>query len=106
MRIKGLNGWIAAFAVVFSYSGPVLAEDVECSVLKVPNPYLNAQFCSRLKALGDNRVVPPTRGVTQIDPETEKLVSEVPIIQEAFEADPAKALELIKRIRKAGGLTN
>lgn len=99
-------GRIAVLAALFSIPSTAFANNEGCEALQVPNPYLNAQFCSRLKALQDNRVVPPTRGLNQLDDKTRAAVENIPLIQDAFEADPAKALELIKRIREAGGLTN
>lgn len=106
MRNSLFLGHLAAAMMMAAIPGTAFAQDDDCAVLDVPNPYLNAQFCARLKALTDSRAVPPTRSVTPLDPETQKLVSEIGLFQEAYEVDPKKALDLIKRIRDAGGLKN
>ena len=106
MKSIGFLSLTASVTLLSLAPAMVSAQETGCEALEVPNPYLNAQFCARLKALADNRNVPPTRSVDYLDPETRKLVEGVGLIREAYEVDPAKALELIKRIRDAGGLAN
>ena len=106
MKFSELIGQGAVIIMLSTFPAVVHAQTQGCDAIGISNSYLNNQFCSRLKALADNRAVPPTRSPMPLDPETKKLVEDVDIFREAYEVDPAKALELIKRIREAGGLAN
>lgn len=84
---------------------PVMAHADDCPDLGLPNAYLNAHFCAQLKTLSDadgglTRSLNDTTSDTGPDAEWR----DIGIIQDAYRADPRKTLELIERIRNAGGL--
>ena len=81
----------------------------DCAALGLTNSYLTDHFCSQLEAL----VTPEqtTRSIVlEGDPDADLTpVAEwenIGLIQDAFRADPRKTLELIERIKGAGGLAN
>ncbi len=74
-----------------------------CEGLGLRNAYLTQHFC---KLLGDIRTEGATRGVgiQEADPLQPDWL-EIPVLRDAYRADPRKTLELIRRIKDAGGLT-
>ena len=93
-----------AFAIFLlaGVAAPAHAED--CSELGLTNGYLTEHFCSQLRDLagsGATRSMAPSADDTLADQ-----FHDLEIIQEAYRADPRKTLELIERIRNAGGLVD
>ncbi len=78
--------------------GPKIATD-----LGLTSSYLTAMFCEQAQTIIDDGT---TRTIGEPDwpegPGTEWL--ENPALREAYRVDPRKTLELIQRIRIAGGL--
>lgn len=94
---------LALFAATPVAAGPGPAD---CAALGLENEYLAQLFCSELEALAG--LSAPTRSITQDgNPDADSPVSEwdaIGLIQDAYRADPRKTLELIERIKGAGGL--
>ncbi|MEL6516746.1 MAG: hypothetical protein AAFQ39_03450 [Pseudomonadota bacterium] len=91
---------IFAIVVLAGVAAPAHADD--CSELGLTNGYLTEHFCSQLRDLAGastTRSMAPTTDETLADQ-----FHDLEIIQEAYRADPRKTLELIERIRNAGGL--
>lgn len=85
---------------------PVQAED--CADLGIDNAYLRELFCTELQEIiGHNST---TRSITDgsdtSDSSTDELWRDIEVLKHAFRADPETTLELIERIRQAGGLVN
>ncbi len=83
------------------------AQASECDVLGVTEPELAASLCAELKALGDGTETGRSFGTTKNEEETGPALQEwadLDLIQDAYRADPRKTLELIRRIKDAGGL--
>ncbi|MEO0991566.1 MAG: hypothetical protein AAFX00_11510 [Pseudomonadota bacterium] len=77
------------------------AED-DCAVLGLGTSFLGGHFCAELRDLAE-----PGGTRSAQDPNVEELppeLMEIELIQEAYRADPRKTLDLIKRIKSAGGL--
>ena len=81
----------------------------ECGELGLKNSYLVEYFCDQLKGVSGPKST--TRSVFGND-DNEDLEAGAPfeqwpgfdVLQDAYRADPKKTLELIARIKKAGGL--
>ncbi|MEM8631797.1 MAG: hypothetical protein AAGF74_11205 [Pseudomonadota bacterium] len=74
-----------------------------CEALGLTNAYTQAYFCAELDKITEADT--PTRGIGDAEDETlPPGLSDVDVIRDAYRADPRKTLELIKRIRNAGGL--
>lgn len=78
------------------------AED--CGELGIPNAYLGALFCAELREM----LVPSatTRGIPDDGITPDAAWSGIEILRDAYRADPKKTLELIRRIKDAGGLAS
>ena len=78
----------------------------ECDVLGVAEPELAASLCTELQALG--AASGTGRGFGTDDGEDDGPALQewagIDLIQDAYRADPRKTLELIRRIKNAGGL--
>lgn len=99
-----VKGWLMrhvfAILVLVGVAAPAHAED--CSELGLTNGYLTEHFCAQLRELagsGTTRGMQPDNNDTLAD-----RFHDLEIIQDAYRADPRKTLELIERIRNAGGL--
>lgn len=95
-----------AFAITLIISSASAANAQDCDGLGLKNAYLAEHFCSQLQDL-----IPPgkTRGTGGLsDPKLGEPVlpqwAKIEVLQDAYRADPRKTLELIKRIKSAGGL--
>ncbi len=81
------------------------AQDLECPDLGVENEFLASHFCAQLQALVPGTGT--TRSITQEGnpdlPDGQEW-ADFPLIQDAYRADPRKTLDLIERIKGAGGL--
>ena len=80
-----------------------------CEALGMKSEYLSQQFCKQLEDISNSES--ETRSITGSDTysETKPFPSDWPdikILQDAYRADPRKTLELIRRIKNAGGLTS
>jgi hypothetical protein len=95
---------LAALALVMGAAGPASA-DAPCPDLSFETDWLNAFFCAQLRDLASDPPDAPTRNVEIPDGATEALIADVPLIQDAYNSDPRRTLELIERIRSAGGAT-
>ncbi len=79
-----------------------------CEALGVKNEYLAQKFCKNLEDISNSDDA--TRSITGSDDysETDSFPPDWPdikVLQDAYRADPRKTLELIRRIKNAGGLT-
>ncbi|MGJ8583862.1 MAG: hypothetical protein ACSHXD_07215 [Marinosulfonomonas sp.] len=78
----------------------------ETCELKMESAYLTEYFCSAFKDISDAK--PKTRSMTdETDTSDDGLdpnFAQVGIIKEAYRTDPRKTLELIERIKSAGGV--
>lgn len=95
MLILGLGLW------------PLAAPAAECPDLGVANAYLAQMFCDQLNGIVATE--PATRGVTDgndQEPEAAEMPpwAGFPLLKDAYRADPQATLELIARIKNAGGL--
>lgn len=97
---------VLALIALMGSSLPASSET--CEGLRLASSYLTQHFCKQLNDIRKNGQ--PTRGVTNGN----EIVStgpalpdwpDVTILQDAYRADPRKTLELIRRIKDAGGLT-
>ncbi len=82
-----------------------LASAQDCPELGLENEFLTDHFCAQLQAIAPGTGT--TRSITQEgnpDLPDGQDWAEFPLIQDAFRADPRKTLELIARIKGAGGL--
>lgn len=90
-------------------SGVAATEAVECPDLGLENAFLSDHFCAQLLAIvpGEGAPTGTTRSITQEGnpdlPQGEEWAN-FPMFQDAYRADPRKTLELIERIKGAGGL--
>jgi len=97
----------ALFLLLFTAGSGASAGDPaeDCKELGVPNAYLAQMFCTELRAL-----LPPgaSRGLDETDPALPDGAdwSGIGLLRDAYRADPRKTLELIRRIKDAGGLTS
>lgn len=90
--------------LVICLATPSVAEEV-CPALGFQSTYLNDLYCQRLKEIAEEAPDAPTRSVDMLDDETRRILDGAGLMRDAYHADPKKTLELIKRIREAGGLT-
>lgn len=82
-----------------------VAQTTDCPDLGLENDFLSRHFCAQLQALAPGTGT--TRSITQEgnpDLPDGQDWADFPLIQDAFRADPRKTLELIERIKGAGGL--
>ena len=85
-------------------------EAVECPDLGLDSAFLSDHFCAQLQAIvpQEGAATGTTRSITQEGnpdlPQGEDWAS-FPMFQDAYRADPRKTLELIERIKGAGGLS-
>ncbi len=83
-------------------AGSVAAED--CPGFGFGNAYLDTHFCGQFADI----IGPVTRSITNDEPGSPPadMPAEwwgLPMVQDAHRVDPAKTLQLIQRIRDAGG---
>jgi hypothetical protein len=79
----------------------------ECDALGVAEPELAAGLCAELRALGGTSETGRGFGTTTPNEDDRPGLEEwadIDLIQDAYRADPRKTLELIRRIKDAGGL--
>lgn len=81
----------------------------ECDGLGLPNAYLEQHFCTQLRDLatedqGTRSILDGSAGADDGTPP--EPWEAIPIIRDAYRADPKKTLALIERIRNAGGLVD
>lgn len=92
----------AIYAAVFlTLAAPASAVEVDCEVLGLENALERDAFCTALQKLIPDQ---PTRSMGMLTELPDEPWAEIEMIQEAFRADPRKTLELIERIKNAGGL--
>ena len=94
------------FALTFvMLMGATAAQADDCASLGLSSSVLQEHFCAQLEALRDSK--PVTRAITQSgspDALPDDPWADLELIQDAYRADPRKTLELIERIKGAGGL--
>lgn len=97
---------IAARMIVLAicFATPTLAEE-HCPAFGFQSSYLNDLYCQRLREIVEEAPDAPTRSVDMLDDDTRRILDGASLMRDAYHADPKKTLELIKRIREAGGLT-
>jgi hypothetical protein len=98
---------IPAAIVAFTFAAGGASAAATCGDLGLQNAYLTQFYCGQLTDLADRP--PVTRGIQdgsqpEEDAAAPALWGEIPIIRDAYRADPRKTLALIERIRNAGGL--
>lgn len=90
-------------AMVLLGTSPAHADE-DCE-LKMESAYLTEYFCSAFQDISDTK--PKTRSMTDetdsSDDGLDPIFAQVGIIKEAYRTDPRKTLELIERIKSAGG---
>lgn len=94
----GLLGMIVAVL-----AAPAAAQ-TDCPDLGFQSDYLQDFFCHRLQDVVEGGEV-PSRNVGVVDDEAQEFIDELLLVQDAFHADPRRTLDLIDRIRSAGGVT-
>lgn len=87
-------------------AGAAIAQEDGCIDFGFDNAYLQAHFCKELRRLGENGL--GTRSAVSGDDSTQQAGdippwAELPVLQDAYRADPSATLELIQRIKSAGG---
>ncbi len=103
MSRTGMSAAILAFTLAAGGASAV----APCADLGLQNAYLTEFYCAQLTDLADRPQA--TRGIQDgSQPEDDAAApapwGEIPIIRDAYRADPRKTLALIERIRNAGGL--
>lgn len=102
-RVKVMRRVLTACVMAVAASSAVAAEESECTQLGLTDAFLVDFYCDRLELLAEDDGT--TRGFgTDVELPDEPW-AELEIIQDAFRADPGKTLELIARIKGAGGLS-
>ncbi len=100
-----LRNLCLATACVASCASAAFAQTADCPDLGLENEFLSTHFCAQLQALVPGTGT--TRSITQEGnpdlPEGQEW-ADFPLIQDAYRADPRKTLDLIERIKGAGGL--
>ena len=84
------------------------AED-ECAALGLESQFLTRTYCKLLKELADENGATRSFGEGSTDTDAGEApgigdLEGITIIRDAYRADPKKTLDLIKRIKNAGGL--
>jgi len=97
---------VAVAAVALAAFADAAAADEHCPDFGFGVAWLNDYFCARLETLAESEADPPDRSVGVPDDEAAELIEGVPLVRDAFQADPRSTLELIDRIRAAGGTTS
>lgn len=91
--------------IVFLGLTATAAHAEDCAELDLESTHLTQYFCDALKDVGKAPATTRSAGIgNQSDAEPLPEWAEVKIIQDAYRADPRKTLDLIKRIKNAGGL--
>ncbi|MEM9581667.1 MAG: hypothetical protein AAGA08_00975 [Pseudomonadota bacterium] len=93
-----------AVVLVLSSAGAVHAQS--CEELGLKSAFLTNHFCTQLQELAPSDATRSVTGSIDAPSGVPDLPNwaEVEVIQDAYRADPRKTLELIKRIKSAGGL--
>lgn len=86
----------------------VATANADCADLGLPSDFLTKFYCKELHAIIEENG--GTRGYGEttsspLDPIGDASWGDIKIVKDAHRADPSKTLELIKRIKSAGGLT-
>jgi hypothetical protein len=91
--------------IVFLGMTATAANAEDCADLDLTSVHLTQYFCDALKDVGSAPGTTRSAGIDgQVDAEPLPEWAEVEVIKEAYRADPRKTLDLIKRIKNAGGL--
>jgi hypothetical protein len=98
---------LSAVVLGFTIAAGGASAAAPCGNLGLQNAYLTQFYCAQLTDLADRP--PVTRGLQDGSQPDEDATApapwgEIPIIRDAYRADPRKTLALIERIRNAGGL--
>lgn len=96
--------YLAIAGALCAMAQPAAAQD--CAALGLDSDFLTEHFCAQLEALagdgtGTTRSVTTDGALTSLPDEPWATIG---VVQEAYRADPRKTLELIARIKGAGGL--
>lgn len=86
----------------------VASANSDCIELGLPSDFLTKFYCKELQAIIDENGGTRSYGETTSspnDPIADGPWANIKSLKEAYRADPSKTLELIKRIKSAGGLT-
>ena len=81
---------------------PAFAED--CPSFALDSTYLHGFFCGQLDQIigPKTRQLPPTNPITTAEDVDEAWLS-IPAIRDAYRVDPGRTLDMIQRIKAAGG---
>ena len=84
------------------FATPLAAED--CPTFALDSVYLNGFFCGQLEEITGpkTRTIEPTNPITTEDGQFDEWLS-IGVIADAYRVDPARTLEMIQRIKDAGG---
>jgi hypothetical protein len=81
---------------------PLAAED--CPTFALESDYLNGFFCGQLEEIigPRTRTIEPSNPITTADSQFDDWLS-ISVIGDAYRVDPGRTLEMIQRIKDAGG---
>ena len=92
---------VLALALALAFAGPAAAQDTEsCGDLGLGDADLARQFCDEARAITGGG----TRNLFGSGPDEPPGWLKPELLREAYRVDPQKTLDLIDRIRNAGGL--
>ncbi len=102
-----LRTLVTATSLLLACSHAATANE-DCAELGLPSDFLTKFYCKELHAIIEENG--GTRGYGETtssptDPVESGPLGNIKALKEAYRADPSKTLELIKRIKSAGGLT-
>src|SRR3954451_21639272 len=94
---------LGPLAVSAAEPDPRLALNSALSRIAAADPARAQRLLSTIDQVLQGPGRPPMRGGPGLDATDDALLRETPLLGEAFAHDPAAALELLKRVRGAGG---
>ncbi len=92
--------------ITLTLSAASAATAQECEGLGLKSTYLTQQFCAQILDLIPSDTTRSMKDDPTPKPGAPKLPdwADIQVLQDAYRADPRKTLDLIKRIKSAGGL--
>lgn len=96
---------ILACHVWFSGAAQGQTANPDCQQLGISSSVLAERYCAALQEIAEGDEITRGMGGGVIEDLPAGLADNV-LVQDAYRADPRKTLDLIKRIKEAGGLTD